>query len=464
MPDNNLSSDPIMEAIDYSSVDEFVAGAYILTVDDFSVIRRIIVNTLRAKEAYVDEAANGSIALDKIRMAYENNVPYDLIFLDIEMPVLDGVGFLQRLRKDPELSDTPVIVLSSHSDKAEISQCISYGISDYIIKPITKDRLYHAVSKSLSGHRKGVSHGAAQAARNSTTEDAGPNYAKIIFQKLESIENLPTLPVILDKIKELTKDPTSNNERIAAIMEDDPAMMANVLKLANSAMYGAKERIESLQGAITRLGLNAVYNMASSMAVLNVMNTSKSEGFDHKEFCRHAITTGIAMSVIYDDCQDHLKTEFSSDFLHLTGLLHDIGKIIIIQFFKDEFTKSIMLSKKHSIPLFAAEQKALGVDHTEVGAWLAKKWTLANEQIDAISYHHSPMMTEIENKELVMLCHAANYVCNLQKLGNGGDALTPLFDQRVFDQLGFSMQRIPEIINKVTVEAQHSEILMQMLK
>jgi HD-like signal output (HDOD) protein/CheY-like chemotaxis protein len=452
------------QQVDFAQVDNLIRGAYILAVDDFSSIRRIIVNTFRAREAYVDEASNGSMALDKMKMALENKSPYDIVFADVEMPVMDGIEFLRQLRKDKDMGDTPVVVLSSHSDSEEIRECISLKISDYVIKPPTRERLYQAMAKAMADRDKiradkGLSVGPIAAREKGAAEK---DYSKVIFKKLESIDRLPALPIVLERIKDLTHDPNANSERIAMIMKDEPSLMANVFKLANSVLYGARDPIDSLQGAITRLGLNAVNNMATSMAVLTVMN-QKMEGFDHKAFCKHCISTGIAMCVLYEHCREKLHETYTKDLLHLAGLLHDIGKIIIIQFFHKEFLEAVDFGKKQAIPLFVAEQKTLGVDHSEVGAWLGRKWNLSSLQLASIRYHHSPLMTEVEHPDLVMLCHCANYICNLEKIGDGGDIMTPMFDQRVFDKIGLSLSSIPAILERVRSESRKSEILMSFL-
>ena len=453
-----------------SHIEDFIRGAYILAVDDFSIMRRLLVTTLRAKEAYVDEAEDGSVALEKIKLAYENGVPYDLVFLDIEMPILDGIGFLSQIRKDPNLRDTRVIVLSSHSDQEEINACIAQGITDYIIKPVTKERLYQAVSKALRD-RPLITRG-NNAPPSSKTKTGGAlsdndgfdeNYSKSIFQKLETIDTLPSLPIVLEKIRSMTKNPNVDNEQIARIMEDDPSLMTNVLKMANSALYGARERIETLQSAITRLGMNTISNLATSMAVLSFIADSQQDGFDYKEFCRHSISSGIAMSVLNDRCREHLTNEFSKDFLHLSGLLHDIGKIIIMQFFPNEFLKSVNLGKKHSIPLFISEQMALGITHAEVGAWLGKKWNLPTTHLNCIRYHHAPLMTDSKHQDLVSLSHSANYICNMEGIGDSGDVLAPLYDKRIFEKLGLKVNDIPEIAEEIKKQSKMSEVLLSII-
>ena len=76
-----------------------------------------------------------------------------------------------------------------------------------------------------------------------------------VFRRLEQIRDLPTLPIILDKVREAISNPNSSAMQIARIINDDPAMMSRILKVVNSALYGGGQRIDSLQIAISRLGL-----------------------------------------------------------------------------------------------------------------------------------------------------------------------------------------------------------------
>ena len=435
------------------------SGAYILAVDDFSIIRRVIINILRMSEADVDEAPNGEVALSKMQLAAENNVPYDVIFVDIEMPVMDGITLIREMRKDERLSDLPIVVMTSHNEQEEIKTCLQLGVTDYIVKPATRERVLSAVSKALEGKTlsQRVASASVDAVSGAVADKA--DYKRIIFRKLETVENLPALPGVIDQIRNMILDPGSDNELIAQIMSDEPSMMANVLKLANSAMYGARERINSLQVAITRLGLKAVYNLATSIGVVKMLENFNAKGFDHKAFCEHSISTGIAMCVIADVCKDNLKQTHSPDVLHLSGVLHDVGRLLTLQFFEKEVQEAIELCEKHSLPLFLAEQKTIGVDHAAVGAWLAQKWNMDEVQRNVIAYHHDPMLGPSAHAESIFLCHAANYVCNQQKIGNAGDIFAPFFDQRVFDSLGLTVELIPDVIRRVREEAARSEVL-----
>jgi putative nucleotidyltransferase with HDIG domain len=441
------------------SADPLFPGAYILAVDDYSIIRRIIINILRSSEADVDEAPNGEVALEKLRLALDNNVPYDVVFVDIEMPIMDGITLIKHMRKDERLKDMPVVVMSSHNEMEEIKSCLELGALDYIVKPASRQRVLDAMSRALEGKDLSQRISTASEGVAVAAVAAKPEYKRIIFRKLETIDKLPALPGVIEQIKTIMLDPSAGSDAIAYIMMDEPAMTANVLKLANSAMYGTRERIDSLQSAITRMGLNVVHNLVTSIGVIKMLGDFSTKGFDHKLFCEHSICTGIAMCVIADVCKENLHSHYSRDVLHLYGLLHDIGRLITLQFFEKEVQEAITLGETHSLPLFLAEQKTIGVDHAAVGAWLAQKWNMDEAQRSVIAFHHDPLLGPPEHAEAIYLCHAANYLCNQQKLGNAGDIASPFFDQRVFDSLGLTIEVIPEVIKRVREEAARSEVL-----
>lgn len=440
------------------SATKFISGLYVLAVDDFSKTRRVIIDTLRSSSADVDEATNGVDGLDKLHLAAENNVPYDLVFIDIEMPVMDGVTMLRHLREDPLIAETAVIMLTSHSRMEDIQACLKMGVADYIVKPVTRDRMIQAVMQ-LQGERNLGSQETWEADTRHVGAVERQDYSRVIFRRLETIENLPALPAVLEKIKALTNDIRANSESISAIMKEEPSMMANVLRMANSVMFGGRERIDSLQSAITRLGLNAVSNLAASLGVLRIIESLEAEGFEHKAFCEHSICTGIAMHVIHEMCSDKLDDQYSADFLQLAGLLHDVGKLIVIQFFSKELAEAIDVGRKHSLPLFLAEQRVIGVDHTVVGGWLGRKWNLDTKQLAVIEFHHDPLLALEEYREPAFLCHAANYIVNQQQMGSAGDVNVPLPDQRVFKALGLNIERIPKVTKRVRELAARSEIL-----
>ncbi len=288
--------------------------------------------------------------------------------------------------------------------------------------------------------------------------------ASEIKLRLETIRNLPTLPVVLEKARQIMKDPQSDARRLARIIEDDPPMVARILRVVNSPLYAGREPINSLELAIARLGWNAVNNIALTTAVFSSFGHDAGEGdFNREEFWKHCISTGIVSSVLYEFCKNHISKAYSKDLFHLVGLVHDIGKIVLDQHFHAEFIKALRIREEKKCSLSNAEFEVLGTTHSEVGAWLAEKWNLPAEIIAAIMFHHNPIGADIEYRSLVLLCHSANYICNQQKIGDGGDLIAPALYEETWKKLGLTLYDIVDIIEQAKEEASKSEILMALL-
>jgi HD-like signal output (HDOD) protein len=281
-----------------------------------------------------------------------------------------------------------------------------------------------------------------------------------MIRKIEQVRNLPTLPIVIDKLRNAVQDPNSDAERIAGIINDDPAMMTRILKVVNSVIYRGREPVNSLSMAVSRMGLNAINNIGLATAVFSLFGKSGQREFDREGFWRHSISTSIAILVLYERCQPNLAKRYSKDILHLVGLLHDIGKIVLEQFFHDEFVRSVHVAKEKSIPLIQAEKEVMGADHTSIGTWLGMRWNLSRGLLQVIRWHHDPTSADIEHRELVMLCHLANYICNVERIGDGGDTDAPVFQQDVWTKLGQSALNIPDIVDVVVKESKQSDILM----
>ncbi len=284
-----------------------------------------------------------------------------------------------------------------------------------------------------------------------------------IFEKLESIRDLPTLPVILERLQREVNHPDADAQRISRIISDDPSMMARILKVVNSPLYAGSEQIQTLPLAVARMGLNAISNIALSTSVFSTFGDAWQKDFDRKEFWRHSICTGIAINVLHDRCRNHLSGKHEKDQLHLVGLLHDIGKIVFEQYFHDEFVSTLMSCKQRAIPLFLMELECIGADHAQVGAWLGSRWRLSEEIIETIRWHHEPMNASEPCLEATLLCHAANYLCNLVQIGESGDAVAPAFFRGVWKRLGVDVEDIPCIIEQMKSESKNSDLVLTLL-
>jgi putative nucleotidyltransferase with HDIG domain len=230
-----------------------------------------------------------------------------------------------------------------------------------------------------------------------------PARVKQVQQRLSDANDLPTLPTIALEVTRLANDPMSGMSEIVRIIRNDPAMTTKILRVANSAFYGMPRRVESLNMALVVLGMREVANLVTSISVFKAFPvTGHHGGFSREAFWEHSAGTGEIARVLASKLQLRLHgIEFTA------GLLHNIGKIVLYQYYPAELGEALTLTKQESIPSNAAEQKILGTDHTEVGAWLAKKWQLPKSITECIRYHHQPYLAP-ENAALTAMVHLAS--------------------------------------------------------
>jgi putative nucleotidyltransferase with HDIG domain len=285
---------------------------------------------------------------------------------------------------------------------------------------------------------------------------------ELLFKKLESISNLPTLPAVMQKLGQAIRDPHADAARIAGIIKDDPAMMTRIIKVVNSSAYGLASPVQSLQQAISILGISALNNIALSTAVFSTCSSHQQAAFDRNAFWRHCICTGIAANILSKHTRHTIQKRFTKDVLHLCGLLHDIGKILLDEYHHAEFLEILARAADRQIPLCQAEFEICGTNHAEIGAWLARRWNLSDDIIQAIRWHHDPENADVEHVELLRLCHAANHICNVANLGFSGD-VAPAFERGVWKRIGLSVSNIHGIVAEVQQEAAQSETMLAVL-
>lgn len=228
-----------------------------------------------------------------------------------------------------------------------------------------------------------------------------------ILKKLDSIKDIPTLPTIVFELNELLQDPNTPITDISDIIEKDQAMSLRVLKLVNSAFYGIHKEVNDIGNAIVLLGFNTVRNAIVSLGVINSFSGIKSlEGFDISDFWKHSLAVAVVSKSLSE------KTKIASpDSCFVGGLLHDIGKVILAQYFQDLFEKVWNAAKRENISFYEAEKKEISIDHGRIGAYLATKWELPESFIDVIRWHHD-VRNDSESKKMILIIYLSDIIVN----------------------------------------------------
>lgn len=267
---------------------------------------------------------------------------------------------------------------------------------------------------------------------------------------IEQIDQLPTLPTTVIKLVQMVQDPDTSAQDVNQVLAQDPSLAARILRMVNSAYFGFSERITSIRHAIVIMGFHAVKNLALTASVLDSFESDgfSTDVFDRKQFWVHSLSVAAASKLVakqmgYPNPDEHF----------ISGLLHDIGKIVIDQKAHDGFVEVLKLVEDQNILIREAEMKVFGFDHTQVGRWLAKHWNLPEELHHVIAFHHEPPRAR-DQMRAVTVVHIADVLARALFLGTGGDRLVPMIDEEAWEASGLSLDDIEIIMPKLITDSE----------
>lgn len=259
---------------------------------------------------------------------------------------------------------------------------------------------------------------------------------------IESTVSIPTIPVTLTEISRICASPDGSAREAGEAISQDPAIAAKLLRLANSSFYALRNPVSDINLACSILGLRVIKNLVLQATILdNFGGGPKLRSFDPTELWDHSFKTAVAAQMLVE----HAKIEFgvTKEEAYTCGLVHDVGKILLLQAQPEQFADALELSEQQGIPLAKAEGELFGFSHAHVGGLLAERWKLSYALQAGIMYHHSPA-ADPEEWVQGFLVSAANSIAHQVKGSCGswigdsleGDAMTCLgLDEAVMQMI-----------------------------
>ncbi len=201
---------------------------------------------------------------------------------------------------------------------------------------------------------------------------------------LEEIRDLPTLPAVAQEAYRIIVDPNSNMSDLVRIIETDLALTSRILRISNSAYYGVPRKIDNLKMALVILGMKEINNLVITITVMRLFPTdSEYSTFDIPRFWKHSAICAELTVGLYEGLRMHPPSS-----AYIAGLLHDVGKLILAQYFFNHFLECLRMAVDEELSLAESEIKVLGIDHGHIGSWLTKRWNIPDEINEAIAKHH----------------------------------------------------------------------------
>ena len=259
---------------------------------------------------------------------------------------------------------------------------------------------------------------------------------------LEKIDEISSLPEIYTSINEAINHPMKGMADIANIISSDPGLSSRLLKLANSPFYGFPSAIDDISQALILIGTSQTRDLALATCVTTMFSSIPSNMVDMRSFWEHSIACGTAARVLAT-CTGEVNTER----FFLAGILHDIGRIAIFNWFPEGAHKIMETAADKKQLLHTLEKETFGFDHADAGGALLSHWGLPGRITEMVEFHHNPLQTPHYVLESSFV-HVADIIVHALELGQNGQRFVPPLDEQALVNTGVNPEQLHEIMQQ----------------
>jgi len=320
---------------------------------------------------------------------------FDLIIYDFKLLESDKFDFLKKIKK--EYPNVIRIILGGFVEQPTVIKALTDRLAvSFFTKPkdANATELKQGIIRML-GVRKILK-------------------SKQLLSLMNSIEKLPHLPLLYQKFMKAIEENASYLE-FAEIISKDVSVAAAVLHIINSAFYGS-QRTASLEHAIMYLGVDAVRDIVLAVSLANLKPLSKSELIQFQKIIGHSSLVNRNLQFLFKHIHGHpIDNNHKS-----ASITHDIGRIVLLQFFPERFESIMKLCKENPSFSFHKSELTLGFNestHGEIGAFLLDLWNLPEVSIEIALFHHKIDKQKCRFPEVVETAHLANEITNFIETG-----------------------------------------------
>ncbi len=266
-----------------------------------------------------------------------------------------------------------------------------------------------------------------------------------LLERISELQTLPVLPGVAMRIIQLAADLTADAEKLAAVIELDPLLTAQILRWASSSLYGYPGKIVSVREAISRvLGFDLVFNLALGLSTIGLLKAPKDGPIGTRFFWVHAMTSSLLMPLLNSHIP--LENRFQDTELCLAALLHNIGYPLLGDQFPREFTcLNHLMAANPTLSEVALESFTLGVSHDTLGAWLMTSWSMPKPIIDVVYHHHNPGYRG-DNYRLNLLTYLNDCLLGGLGIGNGKPQI---YTEEILAELHLPVTAINQSLEKL---------------
>lgn len=262
-----------------------------------------------------------------------------------------------------------------------------------------------------------------------------------LFNRISEVSSLPDVAL---RIIELADDPKSEADDLLRVIRTDPALAMRLMRTVNSSYYALEEKVADLKQAITLLGLNEVRNLALTAYVAPLFrSTGQYLDYSRQGLWNHLVSVGLSARLIAETCGRVPPEE-----AYLSGLLHDVGLILIDQHLPRPFRR-VLDRVGEGVPLGEAELQILGFDHADLGQFVSARWNLPEHLSASVGQHHRAEQYAGPYRDMVSIVALANAFCHLKDVPSLGVRHAEMPSVALFTQLGLRKAEVASILKRL---------------
>lgn len=315
---------------------------------------------VRPKEASLSDIQVFSLCFNKARGKFYNDLtalPPDILWSALSrISIPDQKKFFLKLPHDSLLTPFLAEKIKNQSDQADVEAA--------------RKKVRRVISEM-------------QLVENLKERNKNQKEITATLNRVDSLFNIPDTAL---RVYKVASDPESNADDIAANILLDPSLSIKILKIINSPFYGRSGQMNSIKDAVVILGRDEVINMAFGLSLAKSFFDADLKGIINPELLwRHSMGTALVAKYL---CQG--VAEFENLGAFTAGLLHDLGKVYLVENFPELYSYVVDRAEDNDIITGSTEQELLGMDHGAIGRMIGENWNLPSALVQAIGFHHQP--------------------------------------------------------------------------
>ncbi len=262
-----------------------------------------------------------------------------------------------------------------------------------------------------------------------------------------TIGELPASPAVVSAVMGLTSDLNSNITDITRVLSADQSLTAKVLKLSNSSYYGRSKEVGTLPEAIVILGFFTVRSLVIASSAHALYSARGACASHANRLWHHSLFSGIAARQVALQIR-----RADAEELFIAGLLHDIGKLVLMQKLGEPYRDVIDEVERSAGEFCTVERRLLGFDHCDVGLMLLEYWSFPNRLVKLVKLHHDTRFADPDLASIVHVVQAGNDLAKHLGIGFFDHGCEDPYHLKALQDLGLPSDQIDPLIESIRAQ------------